>query len=188
MNKKSSSHLALRALCEGAIFVALAQILGYIKLARLANGGSITLIMLPIFVYCSRWGFAKGMLAAFALSVLQLFDGGGFSIGWQSILGDYILAYSALGLAGLFHNLRYGYFWGTIVGSLARFLVHYVTGATLWGIYMPDRFLGMKMTSPWIYSALYNGSYMLPCMLICLVVGVAYWTPLQRYLTGKDIR
>ena len=70
MNGKS--HLKLRALCEGAIFVALAQILGYIKLFSLPNGGSITLNMLPIFIFCARWGFAPGMLASFSLSLLQL--------------------------------------------------------------------------------------------------------------------
>ena len=61
------SHLKLRALCEGAILVALAQILGYVKLFSLPEGGSITLNMLPIFVYCARWGFGPGMLASFSL-------------------------------------------------------------------------------------------------------------------------
>ena len=53
---KSKSHLKLRALCEGAIMLALAQVLGYIKLWQLPNGGSVTLSMLPIFVYCVTLG------------------------------------------------------------------------------------------------------------------------------------
>ena len=95
----SKSHLRIRALTEGAIFVAAAQILGYIKLFSLPNGGSITLNMLPIFIYCARWGFGYGMLASFVLSLLQLLLDGAYAWGWQSIIGDYILAYSLIGLA-----------------------------------------------------------------------------------------
>ena len=63
---QSKSHLRLRALCEGAIFIALAQVLSYLKLYELPQGGSITIEMLPIFLYCARWGFGPGMLASFA--------------------------------------------------------------------------------------------------------------------------
>lgn len=68
---QSKSHLRLRALCEGAIFIALAQVLSYLKLFELPQGGSITIEMLPIFLYCARWGFGPGMLASFAYSILQ---------------------------------------------------------------------------------------------------------------------
>ena len=63
------SKLTLRCLCEAAIMIALAQILGYLKLYELPQGGSITLSMLPIFLFCSRWGFGPGMLASFALNL-----------------------------------------------------------------------------------------------------------------------
>lgn len=53
---QSKSHLRLRALCEGAIFIALAQVLSYLKLFELPQGGSITIEMLPIFLYCARLG------------------------------------------------------------------------------------------------------------------------------------
>ena len=139
---KTKSHLKLRALCEGAIMVALAQVLSYLKLFELPQGGSIDLGMLPIFLYCARWGFGPAMLASFVYSLLQLMQGGGFVIGWQSILGDYIVAYSVLGLAGLFHKKRYGFYYGILVGGAARFLCHYLTGATIWAVYMPESFFG----------------------------------------------
>lgn len=181
--KRNKFHRALLALCEGAVMVALAQVLGYLKLWEMPNGGSVTFIMLPIFIYCVRWGFGNGMLAAFALSLLQFLLDGGFSIGWQSMLGDYIVAYSAIGVAGLFSKCKYGFFWGTLVGSLARFIVVYVTGATLWAEYMPDEFFGMTMTSPWLYSAIYNGIYVVLCMALCLVVGAVLWKPFgKKYL------
>ena len=51
---KTNSHLKLRALCEGAIFVALAQVISYLKFFELPQGGSITVGMLPIFLFCAR--------------------------------------------------------------------------------------------------------------------------------------
>lgn len=184
---KSNSHLKLRALCEGALLVALAQVIGYIKLFELPQGGAISLGMLPIFIYCARWGFAPGMLASFAYSLLQLLLDGAYAMGWQSIIGDYIAAYTVLGLAGLFKRMRGGFFWGMCAGSAARFIVHYIVGAIVWGEYMPDSFFGMTMTTPWLYSALYNGSYMLIDLALCLAVGWVMWRPLGRYIRGEDI-
>ena len=185
---KNSSHLKLRALCEGAIFVALAQVLGYNKLFELPQGGSVGIGMLPIFIYCARWGFGPGMLASIAYSVLQLLLDGAYAWGWQSILGDYIFAFSVLGLAGLFSKQKNGFFTGCCVGSAARFLVHYLTGVFVWGEYMPETFFGMTMTTPWFYSALYNGSYMLLDLVFCLLLGWLLWKPLGKYIRGEDIR
>ena len=66
MNKK---HLHLRALVEGAILIALAEILSFLPFYKLPWGGSIDLAMLPIIVACVRWGFGPGML----VSVAQMF-------------------------------------------------------------------------------------------------------------------
>ena len=182
-----TSNLKLRALCEGAVFVALAQIIGYLKLFELPQGGSIVLSMLPIFIYCSRWGFGRGMLASFCFSILQLMLDGAYAWGWQSMLGDYIVAFSVLGFAGLFHKSAKGFFVGTVVGSVCRFLVHWIVGIVVWGEYMPDTFFGMTMTRPAFYSFLYNGSYMLIDMVLCLVVGALLWKPLGKYIRGEDI-
>ena len=182
------NNLKLRALTEGAIFVALAQILCYLKLFELPQGGSIVLSMLPIFLYCARWGFGPGMLASFVFSILQLTLDGAYAWGWQSMLGDYIVAFTVLGLAGLFHKQRSGFFVGAVVGSLARFLVHYVVGATVWAEYMPETFFGLTMHTPWFYSALYNGSYMLINLILCLVVGALLWKPLGKYIRGEDLK
>ncbi len=182
------SHLKLRALCEGAIFVAIAQILGYIKLFSLPEGGSVTLNMLPIFVYCARWGFGPGMLASFTLSLLQLLLDGAYAYSWQSIIGDYLVAYTVIGLAGLFARKKNGFFIGSAVGAFARFIVAWIVGAVVWGEYMPDSFFGMTMTSPWFYSAIYNGSYLLVNTVLCIVVGILLWKPLGKYIRGEDLR
>lgn len=78
-------------------------------------------------------------------------------------------------------------FYGTVVGSVARFLVHYVVGATVWAEYMPETFFGLTMTTPWFYSALYNGSFMLIDMVLVLVIGALLWKPLRKYITGEDL-
>ena len=84
------------------------------------------------------------MLAGFVFGVLQFMFDGGFAIGWQSIIGDYLLAFTVLGLAGLMKGKKLGVFLGTLIGGVARFLVHYVVGATIWAAYMPDTFFGMN--------------------------------------------
>lgn len=187
MKKKLSSKNKLRALCEAAVFVALAQILSYLKLYEMPYGGSISFCMLPIFFYCVRWGFGPGMLAAFVFSCLQFMFDGAFAISWISIIGDYVVAYTALGAAGLFHGAKNGLIWGSVAGSLARFLVNYVVGATVWAEYMPETFFNMTMTTPWFYSAIYNGFYVGISMVLCLAVELLLIKPLGKYIRGEDI-
>ena len=111
------SKLTLRALTEGAVFVAAAQVLSMIKLWEMPWGGSVTLAMVPILFYAVRWGLTPGLLAAFVFGVLQFTFDGGFAIGWQSIIGDYLVAFAVLGLAGLAHGKKNGIFTGTLIGG-----------------------------------------------------------------------
>ena len=185
---KSKLYYTIRMLCEGAVLVVLAQILGYLKLWQMPWGGSITLSMLPIFLFACRWGMGPGLMSGFVFGVLQFMYDGGIALGWQSILGDYLLAFTALGFAGLFRGKPSSVFLGTVTGSVARFLVHYVVGATIWAEYMPEEFFGMTMSTPWFYSLLYNGFYMAIDMVLCLVVFALLRPSMGRYLTGQDLR
>ena len=187
-SKQRTSHLTLRALCEGAMMVVLAQILGYLKLWEMPWGGSICLSMLPIFLFACRWGLGWGLLSGFVLGILQFMFDGGFAIGWQSIIGDYLLAFTAVGVGGVFTKKSWSIFACTILGSAARFLVHYIVGATIWAESMPNVFFGMTMTSPWFYSLLYNGFYMVIDMVLCLVIFAALYVPLKKYLVGGDLK
>ena len=177
-----------RSLCEGAVMVAIAQILSYIKLWEMPWGGSIVLSMVPIILFSVRWGLGSGLLAGFVFGVLQFMFDGGFAINWQSMIGDYLLAFTVLGLAGLMKGKKLGVFWGTLIGGFARFLVHYVAGATIWASTMPPEFLDMTMTSPWIYSLLYNIAYMGPNIVITLVIFGLLYVPMKKYMLGQDIR
>ena len=176
-----------RTLCEAAIFIAMAEILSFIKLYEFPNGGSVTLEMLPIILFAVRYGCGWGAGAGFVFGTVTYLIGNKFSIDWTTIICDYFLAFTALGLAGVFRGRRWGIFAGTVLGCAGRFLVHYVVGATIWAEYMPEEFLSMTMTSPWLYSLLYNGVYMLPNMVLALVIGALLYRPMGRYLTGADI-
>lgn len=182
---KSNRHV--RMLCEGAVLIAIAQILSYIKLWEMPWGGSVVLSMVPIVLFAVRWGLGSGLMASFIFGVLQFVFDGGFAIGWQSIVGDYLLAFGVLGLAGLFFRKNNGVIWGTLLAGAARFAVHYVVGATLWAEYMPPEFLGLEMSSPWFYSLLYNLLYMLPNVIITLVIFLLLAKPMGKYLRGEDI-
>ena len=182
------NHMKLRSLCEGAVLVAVAQILSYLKLWEMPWGGSVVLSMIPLVLYAVRWGLGAGLLGGFAFGVLQFMFDGGFAIGWESIIGDYLLAFAVMGFAGLFKGKKNGIYWGSLLGTFLRFLVHYVTGATLWAEYMPDEFFGMTMTSPWIYSALYNGSFLLLSLVLTLVVVAILQKPLGKYLRAEDLQ
>ena len=176
----------LRALTEGAILIALAEILSFLPFYKLPWGGSIDLAMLPIIVACVRWGFGSGMVAATAHALLQTLFEGGIALGWESIVGDFLVAYMVLGLAGLF---RGKFIPAALVACVTRFLVHYVVGATIWAEYMPESFFGMTMTTPWFYSALYNGAYMLPDTVMVLIAGILLMkTPAKKLLLGQDLK
>ena len=183
-----NSHLKLRALCEAAVFVALASVLSLLPMGKMPQGGSFDLAMLPLLIYCVRWGLGPSMLATTVYGVIQLIIEGGVAIGWQSIIGDFLIAYAVLGLAGLFSGKKNALVTGTLVACAARFCVHWTVGATIWADYMPPEFFGMTMTSPWLYSALYNGSFMLADTVLCIAAGLLLKKPLGKYLNGEDIK
>lgn len=188
MTNTHASHLRIRALCEGAIMVALAQALSYLKFMELPNGGSLTLAMFPIVFFSLRWGLGQGLLAGFVFGLLQLIFDGAYAWGWQSMLLDYLLAFTPLGLAGLFKGKPWGIFAGTVVGCAGRFLVHYISGVTIYKILVPTAFMNWTFTSPSFYSIVYNGSYMLPNTVIALAIAALLYRPMKRYILGQDIQ
>ncbi len=157
-----------KVLCEAAILVAIGFVLSYFGISPVASGGSIDIAMLPIILFAVRHGTKWGTGAGFVYGILQYFEGHGVAIDWTTILADYVIAYTLLGFgAGLFKKRPY---LATLSGGVLRFLAHYLAGAIVWGKWMPDEFLGLPMTSPFIYSLIYNGIYMLPCIVIVLVL------------------
>lgn len=185
MNTKS--HLRIRMLCEGAIMLALAQILSYLKLAEAPNGGSITLAMFPVLFFAVRWGVSPGLMVGFLFGLLQMMFDGAYAWGWQSMLLDYLVAFTPLGLAGLFRGKKWGIFPGILVGCAGRFVIHYISGVTIYKILVPTEFMQWTFTSPAVYSIVYNGSYMLPNTVIALVIAALLYVPMKKYFLTQDI-
>ena len=179
-----------KAICEGAVMVALALILGMLRLDRLPDGGSITIAILPLAFFAIRHGPGWGFLAGFAFGGLDYVLNYGIAIDWTTILCDYFLAYGLLGLgAGLFRGRRSSAFFGTLTGGALMFLSSYLVGVFVWGKYMPEVFLNMPMTSPWVYSFLYNILWAGPDVALTLVIFAALSRarPMRKYLEGADL-
>lgn len=126
-------------------------------------------------------------MAGFTFGLLQLIFDGAYAWGWQSMLLDYLVAFTPLGLAGLFKGKKWGIFVGTIVGCFFRFVVHYISGVTIYKILAPTEFMKWTFTSPSAYSIVYNGSYMLPNTIIALVLAAMLYKPLKKYILGQDL-
>jgi thiamine transporter len=162
----SRSIFETKILAEIIVFVALAGALALISHSffNLPQGGSINLGMVPIFWLALRRGPKIGIFAGAVLGVVDLAIEPFVVHPIQFVL-DYPLPFACLGLAGFFKKFQtYGPVAGTVVGGTARFLCHFTSGVVYFGNYAPE---GM---SPVVYSILYNGTYMVPSIVICAFV------------------
>ncbi len=162
-------------LVEGAVMIALATVLSFIRVYKLPWGGSITLLsMLPIAVFSIKYGVKKGLCVAFVFSLIQFVQGVTDGLfGWgltpvmlvACILLDYILAYSVLGFAGMFRSKGSGgWLAGTMLALFLRFACHFGSGVIIWKSF-GELWDGFSTNNSYLYSFLYNGSYMLPEMI-----------------------
>lgn len=169
-------------LVEGAVMVALATVLSFIRVYKLPWGGSVTLLsMLPIVIYSIRWGIKPGFTVSFAYSLVQFVQGimdGLF--GWgltpgmliASIFLDYLLAFTVLGIAGVFRKKGFGgAIAGIVIAVVLRFLVHFLSGVVIWHSF-GDLWDGFSTENEWLYSLLYNGAYMLPELVLTVIGAV----------------
>lgn len=181
----------LLALCECAIFTAMALALSYLKIPIGLEfggfGGSIDLVMIPLIICAIRWGWSWGLGAGLVFGTLKFFFANGSAVNWQSMLLDYSLAYMFVGFAGLLRGKSNLAWLSALIGCLARFVVHFISGITIYAEYMYDIF-GLPMTNTWVYSALYNGSYMLPNTILAVAIVAILSKPLGKYLRGDDLR
>ncbi len=183
-------HNTTRKLVESALMVALATVLSFAKLVELPYGGSITFAsMLPIILLSYRnglgWGFGSAAVYAviqqlFGLNNLSYMTGVPAII--TLILLDYIVAFTALGLAGVFRRCIRSQGAALAVGSLVacvvRYGCHVISGATIWaGLSVPT-------TAALGYSFIYNATYMLPETIITVLA--AYY--LGSLIDFRDVK
>ena len=184
----------VRRLVESAMMIAIASVLSVLKIDLPFGGGITILSMLPIILISHRHGVAWGLATAFVYSLGQLAMGldnvayaENFVMGAGIVLLDYVVAYTVLGLSGIFGKKRWSVAVGIAVTFFLRFVCHWIAGAWIWGVWMPEQFMNMPMTNPWIYSALYNGWYMLFELAITEVGAMLLYFPLKKFFTGVDL-
>lgn len=182
---KNAARQRVLLLCEGAMMVALALILSYFKIQFL-QAGSINFCMVPIILFAVRWGFGPGFLVGAAFGTLKFFWAEGFAINIWSFLLDYSVAYMFVGLAGIMRGRKYGLPIGCLVGCFGRFVIHFISGLTIYRILVPTELFGIMFSSPVFFSVVYNGSYMLPSTVGCFIVCLLLEKPLAKYLPVKD--
>ncbi len=179
----------VRCICEGGIAVALAIALSYLKipigLAFGGFGGSIDLVMIPLIVFAVRWGLGWGLGAGLIFGTLKYFLGQHADISWVSIIFDYSVAYMFVGFAGVMKGKKAGLPIGALIGCICRFIVHFISGVTVYAQWVPEEFMGISHMTPALYSVLYNGTYMLPNTILA-VCACALLQPAVNKLSHKN--
>ena len=151
--------------CGAAI--ALAYITSYIKIFNMPWGGSITLCSMLFIVLVANWyGVGTGLFVGLAYGILQFIQEP-YVLSFFQVCCDYILAFAALGLAGVFAKSKHGLLKGYILAVVARGAFHALGGYLYWMDYMPDNF-PKSLTA--VYPILYNYSYLLVEGVITVIV------------------
>lgn len=198
-----------RRLVESAMMLAIAVVLELLtKLLglQLPFGGTFTIAsMLPIILISYRYGVRWGLVTGAVYSVLQMLMGGqvisamfipgtdSSMVIWKAVLVlllDYVLAYTLLGLGGVFRNKiknpALALFAGAILALSIRYMIHIVSGAIFFGAWWEWFFTqdGMGQTGQWfantfkepaiywVYSIIYNGLYMIPEIIITAITAL----------------
>lgn len=178
-------------LTETAVMLALGFILSMLKIMDMPFGGSVTAFsMVPIILIAYRHKTAWGLTAGFAASILQMLSGMG-SLSYATsaaaliaiIFLDYIIAFTAMGLGGIFRGKIKDQGTAVALGALTvcviRYLCHVIAGCTAWaGVSIPT-------SDALVYSFLYNAAYMIPETVVT-VVG-AYFAGKVFTLTNERI-
>jgi thiamine transporter len=173
MSKRNTT----RMLVEGGLMIALATVLSIIVIYTMPQGGSITpASMVPLILFAFKWGVGPGLLAGLGYGAIQAILPGAYVLHPVQFLLDYPLAFACLGLAGLFRSKPWGVYPGAVLGILMRFVCHLLSGVVFFASYAGEQ-------NVWIYSALYNGSFLGVELAISLAVLVVLYVALpKKYL------
>jgi thiamine transporter len=176
-----------------ALLISLATVLSLIKVWKMPLGGSVTLLsMLPIAMLSIEYGIKWGISSALLYSVVQLCLDFGEVLSWGltpailigTIIFDYILAYTALGISGAFRSKGIkGICSGIFIALLIRFISHFISGTILFSNWCPE---GWNTA---LYSICYNGAYMLPEMIVTMIgASVMFKLPqINKLMQGDKI-
>lgn len=152
--KQGGVPISTKQLVFCAAAMALAMVTSNIKLYDPPFGGSVTLFSMLFICLIGYWfGLRTGLMAACAYGILQLVTNP-YIISIPQMLTDYLFAFGALGLSGVFAGKKHGLVKGYLLGVFGRFIFTFLSGMIFFGIYAAD----YGMSAP-VYSFVYNGSY-----------------------------
>ncbi len=164
----SKKKFSAKQLTFSAMAIALAMVTSMLKLWNMPMGGSVTLFSMLFIALIGNWyGLGVGLATGLAYGILQLVIDP-YIISFPQMLLDYIFAFGALGLSGIFSKSKNGLIKGYIAAVLGRFVFSTLSGYIFFPTFMPEFF-----DSAIIYSICYNGAYigaeaLLTLVLICL--------------------
>ena len=160
-----------------ALMLALTIVLHQLRIYHMPQGGSVTLgAMVPLLFLTYRYGAGIGCLAGFVYGMINLMQDA-FIVHPLQVLFDYPLPYMALAIAAAVPGRIY---LGAALAFAARFLCHYISGVVFFGSYAPPD------TSPYLYSLIFNATYLVPEAVICLLL--LRILPVPRLLAAMDQR
>ncbi|OFI01359.1 thiamine transporter ThiT [Clostridium acetireducens DSM 10703] len=167
----NKGKLTTKIMLHISMAVALASILKMFRILKMPMGGSVTLgSMIPIIFIAYIYGTRTGCLAGIIFGIVDLILGPEVIHPVQLII-DYILAFGVLGFAGYFKN---NISLGALFAIILRFICHVISGVVFFASYAGDQ-------NVWIYSILYNGTYLLPEAIIAMVI--LFVIPVNRIKT-----
>lgn len=156
--------LSSKQLAFCAMALALGTVLSNLKLFHFPTGGSITLF--SMFIICLPgllFGLIPGIMTGIAYGILQLLIDPYVLFPAQLVI-DYILAFGALGLSGLFVNKKYGIIKGYLAGVIGRFVFAVISGWIFFGAYAWDGWGALP------YSLVYNAIYIFAEAAITIII------------------
>ncbi|MDE5755617.1 MAG: energy-coupled thiamine transporter ThiT [Clostridia bacterium] len=177
LGRKENFKFDSRSVAFGAVCIAMSFALSYVRLFKLPQGGSVTLAsLLPLMIFSYIFGVKKGLLVGLIYGVLQAIQDP-YIIHPVQFLLDYPIAFSAIGLSGIFAKFevfkkcpQVSLLLGGILASVLRFMAHFLSGVCAFGAYANDA--GQNI---YIYSLAYN-SFVFVDIAIVLALGVVLFS------------
>ena len=162
---KDRAKISTKVLVFSAMAMALGTVTSMVKLVDMPMGGSVTLCsMLFITLIGYLFGLRAGLTGAIAYGILQLVVDP-YIISIPQMFTDYIFAFGALGLSGLFYEKKNGLLLGYLAGALGRYFFTFLSGM----IFFAANAAGYNMSVP-VYSLAYNGAYLVPEAAITVLI------------------
>lgn len=149
---KDLVYMALYA----ALFIVLDVTVNTLGILQMPNGGSLGVSVIPLLIASYHLGWQKGTVIAVLSILLQYVTGPMYTPDLLGFLLDYFIGFSVYGLASLFPNYKW-FYSGVLVTNLTRLLASTLSGTWVWGLDYWNSFL-------------YNASYMIPTLILCLVL------------------